>query len=378
VDQIVTTPDGFDLPAEVAVGPDGRVYVADTQRDRIQVYAYPSAPPGTVQATPVAAAADPAAFTFGPDGSLLYGERATGKIHLAAPNFSGDHVAWTISGFTNGGDQGLVGLAFAPTYPLNPYIYASVTRLVSGQAKLQLLKIKVAGGVGVSQTQVFSTKAAPQDLGGRIAFGPDGKLYMSVGDITTANVAQTFADPHGKMLRMEPSGKAAVDNPVSGSRVLAWGFRDPAGFAFDPATGSLWGIDNGPSCNDEVNIVTAGANDGWGSSGTCATPPPAPTNTNQSGTNPVPPVWWWAAPVAPAGSAFCDGCGLGPEVDGTLLVSTTSTNKIRALTLDAQRDGVASEATIYTHAAPISGVEAGPGGTVYVSDATGIWRLDLV
>jgi glucose/arabinose dehydrogenase len=377
VDQVVTAPDGFDLPAEVAVGPDGRVYVADTQRDRIQVYAYPTAPPGDVTATRVITAANPAAFAFAPDGSLIYGERATGKIHLTAPNLTGDHVAWTVSGVISSGDQGLVGIAVPPTFPVNPYIYASVVRTVSGQPKLQLLKIKVSNGNGVSQSSVFATKAAPQNDGGRIAFGPDGKLYMATGEIGTPNIAQNFADPHGKVLRMEPSGKPAVGNPVSSSRVFAWGFRDPTGFAFDPATGSLWGIDDGPSCNDEVNVVTSNANYGWGLGGTCATPPPAPTNTNQSGANPVPPVWWWGNAVAPAGDAFCAGCNLGAEVDGTLLVSTASTNGVRALTLNGQRDGVASEDTIYTHGAPISGMERGPGGTVYVSDATGIWRLEL-
>jgi glucose/arabinose dehydrogenase len=253
-----------------------------------------------------------------------------------------------------------------------------VTRFVKGIVKLQIVRIKTSGsGVGTEQKAIFTMKGATTHLGGRLLFGADGKMYLSVGDIGSPTVAQKATDPHGKILRMNPDATIPTDNPVAGSRVYARGLRSPVGADVDPETGVIWGGDLGPSCNDEVNRLTANANLGWGAASTCSTPPAAPLNTNQSGAGAHLPEQWWGAPVGPRGMTFCAGCALGAAVDGTLLVSTVNTNEIRALTLNAQRDGVSSESTIFTHSADVLGLESAPDGSVWFSDATGIWKLAL-
>src|SRR5207249_410022 len=114
------------------------------------------------------------------------------------------------------------------------------------------------------------------------------------------------------------AGAPAAGNPFRGSRIFASGIRNSFGYDFDPQTGRLWLVDNGPECNDELNLISAGANYGWGPSETCTTPPPAPENTNQDGPSPVLPEFWFAATIGPTGLAFCDGCGLGAGSDGGL------------------------------------------------------------
>ena len=375
--QVVTTPDGFDDPAEVAVAPDGRVMVGDTLNDRIQVYAYPSGG-GTIGASRVVTAPNPAAFTFTPDGRIVYGDRFNGEIHMASADGSSDTLVWDITNLATGGDDGVLGVAVHPDFPATPEIYVAATRIVKGLVKLQIVRIRVNGsGIGTEQVRIFTMKGATARLGGRLLFGPDGKMYLATGDIGSATHSQKAADQHGKILRMNADASIPADNPIAGSLVFARGVRSPVGADADPVTDVLWSGDLGPGCNDEVNVVKANANLGWGTASTCATPPAAPVNTNQSGTNPVLPASWWAAPIRPRGLTFCAGCGLGAAVDGTLLIGTVRTNEVRSLTLNAARDGVVSESTIFTHAADVLGLESAPGGAVYFSDTTGIWKLSL-
>ena len=207
------------------------------------------------------------------------------------------------------GDQGLLGLALHRSYPTDGRLWAFVTRDVSGTARNQLVRIR-ADGSGFTVLRSFPT-AELRD-GGRIMFGPDGKLYVVVGDNESPGLAQNLAVLAGKVLRLNADGTVPSDNPRAGSPVIGYGFRNSFGFTFDPQNGRLWATDNGPECNDEINLVPRFTlnNFGWGPSQTCSSPPPAPRNTNQDGPKPVLPKLYFAKPPALTGAAFCDQCGL--------------------------------------------------------------------
>jgi glucose/arabinose dehydrogenase len=257
-----------------------------------------------------------------------------------------------------------------------PSVYVAATRLVRGVLKLQIIRITVDGqGAGIAQRPIFTMRGAPTRIGGHLAFGPDGRMYLGVGDTGQAGLAQRSSDPHGKILRMNANASVPADNPIAGSRVFARGVRNPLGSDFDPATGALWTTDSGVTCNDEVERVAADLNLGWGAASTCATPPPAPVNTNQSGIAPTLPAIWWANQLGVRGLTFCDGCGLGSQREGSILVGTSGANEVRALTLSAERDAIVADAAIYSHGADVLALGSAPDGDVYLSDATGIWRL---
>jgi glucose/arabinose dehydrogenase len=316
--------------------------------------------PAAIGADPVATGLDwPAAFTFAPDGRIFYGERFTGDIRIFDPSTSQDtlfvHIPHVVGNSSN--EQGLLGIALHPEYPTRPFIYAYATRDV-GTLRNQIIRIRDNGGTGSQHRIIFSsdTVAGSYHDGGRILFGPDGMLYAVVGEGHDSSNSQDLSNNAGKVVRMTPTGGVPPGNPFPGKIIWTYGLRNSYGFNFDPQTDRLWETENGPTCNDEINLIVKGANYGWGPNETCSTPPPPPQNTNQDGPDPVLPEAFFTPTIAPVGAAF-------------------NPNQIRKVTFTADRKDIASITTVYTHTkAPLS-LERGPDGALYFSDAGAIYKL---
>jgi glucose/arabinose dehydrogenase len=319
----------------------------------------------------------PAAFTITPSGSrILYGERSTGRIRWLNPATGATSQFYTIPNVATAGEQGVLGLALHPSYPANKNVWAFVTRRQSGGAVAnQLVRIRPDGrGFAILRR----LPAAVNHNGGRIMFGPDRKLYVVIGDNSSPSRAQRLGGLAGKMLRLNSDGTVPGDNPRSGSPIIAYGIRNSFGFTFDPQTGRLWETENGPECNDEINLIPrlSLTNFGWGPSHTCASPPPAPRNTNSDGLNPVLPKFFYPSPPALTGAAFCEGCGL--SAFGQLFVGDFNTGRIHRATLTANRLDIASQSSFYNHPDYVLSVETPlDGGRIYFSSSSNIFRLRL-
>jgi glucose/arabinose dehydrogenase len=322
---------------------------------------------------------NPAGFTFDRDGRIWYIEKDSGEIRVLTPSTGRDRLFFDIPGVNAEGERGGLGVALHPEWPATPYVYAYVTRTGSGGAlQNQVLSIRADGGVGVGWTVLlrWNVTSARNHNGGRILFGPDGNLWIVTGENANPANSQDLANVRGKILRIRPNGQAPSTNPF-GTRVWAYGIRNSFGMAFDPTTGRLWETENGPACNDEINLILKGGNYAWGPSYDCPTNPTA-ADTNADG--PAPrrfPKYVITDTIGITGAAFCVGCGLGASVHGDLLFADVNTAWIRALDLTADRTGfvAGSRRDIVRMPTAVYSMERAPDGRIYVSGPTGIWRL---
>ena len=330
----------------------------------------------------------PIALGFASDGRIFYNERNTGSIRIIENGIPLANPFITLPGTDSSGERGLLGLALDPGFPLTPYVYAYQTFMntTSGTTYNRILRILASGNMSVSYSEILRLpplSGALNHNGGVIAFGPDKKLYAVVGENANSALAQDPLSPMGKVLRMNSDGTPPSDNPFYGNAswnpyVYTYGHRNMFGLAFHPVTGRPYVTENGPNCNDEVNLLPnltgSRRNFGWGLNQTCATPPPAPNNTNQDGPNPVLPIKWWATTICPTNAAIYGGPYF-PAFRGDLFMGDCNYRTFHRLHLvPPNYDSVASDTPIWVAPDMILDVEVGPDGAIWFTTPSTIYR----
>ena len=315
------------------------------------------------------------AFTFDGRGRLWVVEKNAGAIQIVEAASGRHRRFFHVPHVVGRTEQGLVGIALHPRFPKVPWVYAFATRSVGGRLVDQVIRIRSVRGVGRRMQVLVSAPASPQHQhsGGRMLFGPDGMLYVVMGDARSPSKAQSPRSLRGKLLRMTPWGGVPEDNPTAGSLVYARGIRNSFGFAFDPGSRRLWETENGPECNDELNRLRPRGNFGWGPSATCVGA--APGNTNRDGPRPVMPERWFTPTIAPTGIAFCDGCRLGPRNEGAAMFGDYNGGRLWRARLSADRLRVVRLEVVAQPTGSMLSVEVGPHGRLYYSTYTGVFRL---
>jgi aldose sugar dehydrogenase len=162
------------------------------------------------------------------------------------------------------GNAGLLGLALHPNFTQNHlfyvyYTYSNETGLFNKVLMLQEDKNRLID----SKTILDGIPGNEFRDGGRLKFGPDGKLYISTGDASIPKLSQDLNSLAGKILRINEDGTIPQDNPFSNSSVYAYGFRNVQGLAWHPESGELYASDQGEAGNDEINLISPGKNYGW-------------------------------------------------------------------------------------------------------------------
>ncbi len=192
-------------------------------------------------------------------------------------------ISDSISFNPDGGERGLLGLAFHPDYAENGYFYVNYTEAETGATVIARYQ-RNPGNPIEALTAEFRILVIDQPYsnhnGGQIAFGPDGFLYIGMGDGGSANDPQGYGQNRqellGKMLRIDVDGTSAgknyripASNPFVGStrgfreEIFAWGLRNPWRFSFDMKTGNLWAGDVGQNTREEIDLIRLGENYGW-------------------------------------------------------------------------------------------------------------------
>jgi len=210
-------------------------------------------------------------MAFSPDGRLFICEQS-GTL-LVVKNGVLLSTPFVVVPTTQVGERGLLGVTFDPNFASNGFVYVYYTSATGG-AHNRISRFTASGDVAVPGSEVIIRELSPLSTatnhnGGALAFGPDGKLYVAVGENANPSNAQLLTNIFGKMLRFNSDGSIPSDNPFFGSTsgisqsIWAYGLRNPFTFVFEPGSSTMFINDVGQDTWEEIDLGRAGANYGW-------------------------------------------------------------------------------------------------------------------
>lgn len=298
----------------------------------------------------------PWSLAFAPDGRLFITERP-GRVRIAQNGTLIAAPALTLTDVAADGEAGLLGIALHPSFDANHLVYLVYTAQTSGGRVNRLVRYREVNQIlGERAVLLDNIPAASIHDGSRIRFGPDGFLYMTMGDAADPSLAQSLGSLNGKILRLTDTGTAAPGNPFS-SPIWSYGHRNPQGLDWHPVSGELWESEHGQTGNDEINLIQRGGNHGW-----------PVIEGAQTRADMIAPVLFFSPAIAPSGASFYRGAAI-TGFRNNLFVAALAGNQLRRVRFDPAdaRRVVAHEALLQGRYGRLRDVISGPDGALYVS-----------
>ncbi len=308
---------------------------------------------------------NPWELAFAPDGRAFITER-TGNLDLMQNGtLQGKPIAHLP--VTQVDESGLLGLALDPNFEANHFLYLYYTYSDLTGLHNRVSKFTESNNT-ISQEKILIDKIPANTYhdGGRIKFGPDGKLYITAGEAGRPDLAQNITYLGGKILRINPDGTIPSDNPFARSPVYTYGNRNPQGLDWDPQSGKLVETEHGPSgefgwrAHDEVNLIMPGKNYGW---------PDVIGVANDSRF--VDPIYQTGDTTwAPSGATFYTSDKI-PQLKGKFLIATLFGQHLEVLTLDKDDKVVSTQKIFDGTFGRLRDVVQGPDGSLYILTSNG-------
>ncbi len=226
--------------------------------------------PGFSETVIASGLADPTAMAVAPDGRIFVAQQA-GAVRVIRDGVLRPTPFVTVA--VNAlGERGLIGIALDPQFTVNGFVYLHYTA-TTPTIHNRVSRFTAAGDVAVAGSELvlldLPTLGATNHNGGAIHFGPDGLLYIGVGENAVGANAQSLTTPLGKILRIARDGSIPSSNPFFGATsgtsraIWAYGLRNPFTFTFEPGSGRMLINDVGQNAWEEINEGSEGANYGW-------------------------------------------------------------------------------------------------------------------
>jgi len=294
----------------------------------------------------------PWSIVWDPDGTIFFTER-NGNVRIIQDGIVSEKPILSLD--VGGFEGGLLGIALDPNYSENHYIYLFYTYNNFFSTENKVVRY-VESNLTLSEDKVLIDKipGGPNHDGGRIQFGPDGKLYITTGDAGNAGLAQDKNSVAGKILRINSDGSIPEDNPFSGSPIYSYGHRNPQGLDWDDS-GNLVATEHGPRQHDEINVIVPGANYGWPDIIGSETMEGLVTPIMNTGDD----TW------APSGAEFYDGNKI-PQWTGKFFVATLRGNHLHMIDFDIEKNKVLSHQKLFVgDFGRLRDVATGPDGYLY-------------
>jgi glucose/arabinose dehydrogenase len=319
--------------------------------------------------------ANPWSITFLPNGDMLVTERP-GRLRIVRKGtldtqpVSGVPQVWAT------GQGGLLEVLPHPRFAENQLLYLTYSKPCEKGATTALLRGRFDGKALIDAKDLFvadNCNTGNPHFGSKLAWGPDGLLYMTIGERGDRNRSQNLGSHGGKILRLKEDGTAAPENPFAGKpgakpEIYTYGHRNAQGLAFEPGTGVLWANEHGPQGGDELNIIRAGRNYGWpvasygreyGPDGTLVSPHPWRDDIED-------PVLVWVPSIGISGLLFYTGDAF-PQWKGHIFVGGLSGLGVHRLAFNEKGGLLGREALLTELRQRIRDVRQGPDGYIYLA-----------
>jgi glucose/arabinose dehydrogenase len=326
----------------------------------------------------------PWSLAFLPGGDILVTERS-GRLRVIRNGILEPSPVKGLPEVAAGGQGGLLDVALHPKFAENGLIYLSYAAASIRGKGTEVARARFADGRLVDLETILAVRpksSGRRHFGSRLAFGPDGTLYVTAGERGNPDRAQDLGDLAGSVIRITDAGEAPPDNPFVGRggarpEIFTYGHRNPQGLTVHPDTGEIWAAEHGPKGGDEINILRPGTNYGWPviTYGRSYAGKSIGEGTSKPGM--AQPVRYWVPSISPSGMAFYTGDAF-PFWRGNLFLGALSGRALVRLELDGERV-VHEERLLEDLGARIRDVRNGPDGTLYLltDDANGsLLRLE--
>ncbi|MBP6921580.1 PQQ-dependent sugar dehydrogenase [Candidatus Gracilibacteria bacterium] len=299
----------------------------------------------------------PWSIAFTSPTRILVTERS-GSIRVIENGVLSEKPLIQFSEVSSNDEEGLMSLALDPDYENNKYMYTSYAYRGKNGMAVKVVRLTDRGDALTDTTVILDDiPAAKYHAGSRLAFGPDGKLYISTGDGTDKTTPQNLKSLGGKILRINADGTIPADNPREGNPVWSYGHRNPQGLSWigEQMYSSEHGpsVFDGPAGGDEVNKIEKGGNYGW---------PLVSHLKTREGT--VAPLRVFTPAEAPASLMAYSG-EMFPQYEGHLFFGALKGEGI--VVLSPEGDGLALIGKIATSYGRIREVVEAPDGSIYFS-----------
>jgi glucose/arabinose dehydrogenase/cytochrome c5 len=298
-------------------------------------------------------------IVFLPDKSMLFTER-NGKLRIYRNGKLVDKPAFIIPNIPQRNKTGMLGMVIHPDFTTNRYLYIANDYWQGNKIRLQIVRYEFRNDTLVKPLVIRDEIHANQNhTGSRLVFGPDKKLYITTGDADEAILSQDLKTLNGKILRLNDDGTIPTDNPffnndTARKEIWSYGHRNPQGLVFQPATGTLFESEHGPTGGDEINIIKKGMNYGW---------PVIHHQLAHAGM--LTPLAEFTPSIGPSEAMFYNGDKF-PQLKGKLLVACLRGESILKVTLDKDRI-VNQELLLKKQYGRIRSLVTGPDGYIYFS-----------
>ena len=325
---------------------------------------------------------NPWSIAFLPNHDILITERA-GRLRIIRNGTLDPRPIPGVPAVVARSQGGLLDIALHPGFASNRLLYLSFTKSTPNGATTEaIVRARFDGSKLEEVTEIFVGKMLPSPNGivamaGRLAFGPDGYLYVTLGDRymptdgdLTKHVAQDLSNHMGKTIRIHDDGRVPADNPFVGREgalpeIWSYGHRNAQGMAFHPTTHELWQSESGAQGGDELNIIRRGANYGWPVIGFSREYSGEQLHEAATRVGMQQPVHHWTPALVPSGIMIYSGDRF-PNWRGNIFVAGLGGQRLSRVIVNANRF-VAEEVLLKDALGRLRDVRQGPDGLIYIA-----------